>query len=128
MATITYAQAFIDGIYEAMAAEPRMTVIGRSILGHGGARGLDRKLKEDFASRIIDPPTLRSIAVMCGEIRPRLQSYEFVVPRSKCRSQLPCSAADFHDPSVRLQPSESYNVLWQLFRIPGPKAIVGVCD
>jgi pyruvate dehydrogenase E1 component beta subunit len=57
MATITYAQAFIDGIYQAMAEEPRLTVIGRSILGHGGARGLERKLMADFASRIIDPPT-----------------------------------------------------------------------
>ncbi len=57
MATITYAQAFIDGIHSMMASEPSLGIIGRSILGHGAGRDLDRKLKEDFASRIIDPPT-----------------------------------------------------------------------
>ena len=57
MAVITYAQAFFDGIHGMMASEPSLTIIGRSILGHGAGRGLDRKLTADFASRIIDPPT-----------------------------------------------------------------------
>ena len=57
MAIITYAQAFFDGIHAMMASEPRMSIIGRSIFGHGAGRGFERKLAADFAGRIIDPPT-----------------------------------------------------------------------
>jgi pyruvate/2-oxoglutarate/acetoin dehydrogenase E1 component len=57
MPSISYAQAFIDGIHSVMAADPTMTVIGRDILSHGSQRAFEKRLHADFGERVIDPPT-----------------------------------------------------------------------
>jgi acetoin:2,6-dichlorophenolindophenol oxidoreductase subunit beta len=53
---MSFAEALIDGLHYAMAADPRITLIGSYILGLGPQRHHFERLRNDFGNRISDPP------------------------------------------------------------------------
>ena len=63
MTTKSYAEAFMDGLYGMMQSEPRLSIIGRGILGHGAHSNHEKPLHRDFADRITDPPTSEGAVV-----------------------------------------------------------------
>jgi hypothetical protein len=53
----SYAQALVDALYDSLAADPRVSLIGSYVLGLGPQRHLMDRLRKDFRDRIDDPPT-----------------------------------------------------------------------
>ena len=56
MATISYAQALVDGMRESMAADTTVSLIGTNVLGLGPQRPLIEQVRDDFPDRVFDPP------------------------------------------------------------------------
>ncbi len=64
MKQMSYAAAFVDGLYEALAADDRVSVISGHLLGLGPHRLLMDRIYKDFHERIFDAPN--SEATMAG--------------------------------------------------------------
>ena len=56
MATISYAQALVDGMRESMAADTTVSLVGTNVLGLGPQRPLIEQVRDDFPDRVFDPP------------------------------------------------------------------------
>ena len=57
MAKQSYAAALVDGIYDSLAADNRVSLIGSYVLGLGPQRTMMDRIRKDFPDRIVDPPT-----------------------------------------------------------------------
>ena len=53
----SYAAALVEALHDALAADPRVSIVGGYVLGLGPQRALTDRLKKDFPERVIDPPT-----------------------------------------------------------------------
>jgi acetoin:2,6-dichlorophenolindophenol oxidoreductase subunit beta len=62
----SYAQALVDALYDSLAADPRVSLIGSYVLGLGPQRHLMDRLRKDFRDRIDDPPTAEAAAAATG--------------------------------------------------------------
>lgn len=56
MRQLTYAEALVEGLFQAMKADGRIHLIGSYFLGLSPSRVLLDKLREEFGSRVVDPP------------------------------------------------------------------------
>lgn len=56
MAQKIYAEALVEGLYGCMDSDPRVSLIGRHVLGLSPLRTLMDPIREAFADRIYDPP------------------------------------------------------------------------
>jgi len=63
---INYAQAIVDALHSCMTEDPRVNVIGSYVLGLSPKRVLMDKIRADFPSRIIDPPTAEAAMLTIG--------------------------------------------------------------
>src|SRR5262245_29724941 len=66
MAKSSYAQALVDALYDSLAADPRVSLIGSYVLGLGPQRHLMDRVRTDFRDRINDPPTAEAGAAATG--------------------------------------------------------------
>ena len=66
MARQSYAQALVDAIYDSLAADARVSLIGSYVLGLGPQRHLMDRIRKDFPDRIADPPTAEAGAAATG--------------------------------------------------------------
>lgn len=66
MRTMTYAEALVDGLWHAMAADPRVSLIGSYVLGLGPLRRHMDRIRRDFPDRIVDPPTAEAAIAGLG--------------------------------------------------------------
>jgi acetoin:2,6-dichlorophenolindophenol oxidoreductase subunit beta len=57
MATITFAEAIVQALLDAMEADPRVSMIGGSPLGLGPQRVLTKVIRDRYPDRVVDPPT-----------------------------------------------------------------------
>ena len=64
--TISYAAALVEAIYDALAADPRVSLIGGHLLGLGPQRHLMDRVHRDFPDRIVDPPISEAGIAACG--------------------------------------------------------------
>ena len=55
----SYAEALVEALYDSLAADPRVSLIGSYVLGLGPQRHLMERVRRDFRDRIVDPPTAR---------------------------------------------------------------------
>src|SRR6266849_4625304 len=62
----SYAQALVDALYDSLAADPRVSLIGSYVLGLGPQRHLMDRVRKDFRDRIDDPPTSEAGAAATG--------------------------------------------------------------
>jgi pyruvate/2-oxoglutarate/acetoin dehydrogenase E1 component len=62
----SYAEALVDAIYDSLAADPRVSLIGSYVLGLGPQRQLMDRVRKDFRDRIVDPPTAEAGAAATG--------------------------------------------------------------
>src|SRR5215472_6293993 len=53
----SYAEALVDALYDSLAADPRVSLIGSYVLGLGPQRQLMDRVRRDFRERVVDPPT-----------------------------------------------------------------------
>jgi acetoin:2,6-dichlorophenolindophenol oxidoreductase subunit beta len=65
-ARLSYAQALVDALYDSLAADPRVSLIGSYVLGLGPQRHLMDRVRADFRDRISDPPTAEAGAAATG--------------------------------------------------------------
>jgi acetoin:2,6-dichlorophenolindophenol oxidoreductase subunit beta len=61
-----YAAALVDALYDGLAADERVSLIGSYVLGLGPQRHLMDRIRNDFGSRIVDPPTAEAGAAATG--------------------------------------------------------------
>src|SRR5258705_4054091 len=66
MAKESYAQALVDGIYDSLVADSRVSLIGSYVLGLGPQRHLMDRIRKKFADRIVDPPTSEAGSAATG--------------------------------------------------------------
>jgi acetoin:2,6-dichlorophenolindophenol oxidoreductase subunit beta len=66
MAKLSYAQALVDALYDSLAADPRVSLIGSYVLGLGPQRHLMDRVRTAFRDRISDPPTAEAGAAATG--------------------------------------------------------------
>ena len=66
MAKQSYAAALVDGIYDSLAADNRVSLIGTYVLGLGPQRTMMDRIRKDFPDRIVDPPTAEAGASAAG--------------------------------------------------------------
>jgi acetoin:2,6-dichlorophenolindophenol oxidoreductase subunit beta len=66
MASLTYAHALVDALYDSLAADARISLIGSYVLGLGPQRHLMDRVRADFRDRISDPPTAEAGAAATG--------------------------------------------------------------
>ena len=66
MPKVSYAQALVDALYDSLAADPRVSLIGSYVLGLGPQRHLMDRVRADFRDRICDPPTAEAGAAATG--------------------------------------------------------------
>jgi acetoin:2,6-dichlorophenolindophenol oxidoreductase subunit beta len=66
MAVKSYAEALVDALYDSLAADPRVSLIGSYVLGLGPQRQLMDRVRKDFRDRIVDPPTAEAGAAATG--------------------------------------------------------------
>ena len=66
MATQSYAAALVDALYDSLADDHRVSLIGSYVLGLGPQRHLMDRLRTDFRDRIDDPPTSEAGAAAVG--------------------------------------------------------------
>jgi len=66
MAKQSYAAALVDALYDSLAADDRISLIGSYVLGLGPQRHLMDRLRKDFRDRIDDPPTSEAGAAAAG--------------------------------------------------------------
>ncbi len=62
----SFAQALVDGLYDSLAADPRVSLIGSYVLGLGPQRHLMDRLRKDFRDRVVDPPTSEAGSAATG--------------------------------------------------------------
>ena len=62
----SYAQALVDALYDSLAADERVSLIGSYVLGLGPQRHLMDRVRTDFRDRIVDPPTAEAGAAATG--------------------------------------------------------------
>src|SRR5216683_3125875 len=62
----SYAQALVDALYDSLAVDPRVSLIGSYVLGLGPQRHLMDRLRKDFRDRIDDPPTAEAGVAATG--------------------------------------------------------------
>jgi pyruvate dehydrogenase E1 component beta subunit len=62
----SYAEALVDALYDSLAADPRVSLIGSYVLGLGPQRHLMERVRSDFRDRIVDPPTAEAGAAATG--------------------------------------------------------------
>lgn len=62
----SYAEALVDALYDSLAADPRVSLIGSYVLGLGPQRHLMDRVRRDFRDRIVDPPTAEAGAAATG--------------------------------------------------------------
>ena len=62
----SYAAALVDALYDSLAADPRVSLIGSYVLGLGPQRHLMERVRKDFRDRILDPPTAEAGAAATG--------------------------------------------------------------
>jgi acetoin:2,6-dichlorophenolindophenol oxidoreductase subunit beta len=62
----SYAAALVDALYDSLAADPRVSLIGSYVLGLGPQRQLMDRVRKDFRDRIVDPPTAEAGAAATG--------------------------------------------------------------
>jgi acetoin:2,6-dichlorophenolindophenol oxidoreductase subunit beta len=62
----SYAAALVDALYDSLAADPRVSLIGSYVLGLGPQRQLMDRVRRDFRDRIADPPTAEAGAAATG--------------------------------------------------------------
>ena len=56
MKQMSYAAALVDGLYEALASDERVTIVSGHPVGFGPHRALMDRIYDDFHDRIFDPP------------------------------------------------------------------------
>ena len=66
MAKQSYAQALVDALYDSLAADERVSLIGSYVLGLGPQRHLMDRIRKDFPDRVVDPPTAEAGAAATG--------------------------------------------------------------
>src|SRR5436190_4283008 len=66
MAKQSYALALVDAIYDSLAADSRVSLIGSYVLGLGPQRQLMDRIRKDFPDRIVDPPTSEAGSAATG--------------------------------------------------------------
>lgn len=66
MAKQSYAAALVDALYDSLASDSRISLIGSYVLGLGPQRHLMDRLRKDFRDRIDDPPTAEAGAAAAG--------------------------------------------------------------
>jgi pyruvate/2-oxoglutarate/acetoin dehydrogenase E1 component len=66
MATQSYAAALVDALYDSLADDDQVSLIGSYVLGLGPQRHLMDRLRTDFRGRIDDPPTSEAGAAAVG--------------------------------------------------------------
>jgi len=66
MAKQSYAAALVDALYDSLAGDERISLIGSYVLGLGPQRHLMDRLRHDFRDRINDPPTSEAGAAATG--------------------------------------------------------------
>jgi len=66
MPQMNLAEAIIDGLIWSLRANSRTTIIGRGIAGHGPEHHAEDRLKSEFGSRIVDPPTSEAAVAQLG--------------------------------------------------------------
>jgi len=62
----SYAEALVDALYDSLAADPRVSLIGSYVLGLGPQRHLMDRVRKDFPDRLVDPPTAEAGAAATG--------------------------------------------------------------
>jgi acetoin:2,6-dichlorophenolindophenol oxidoreductase subunit beta len=62
----SYAEALVDGLYDSLAADSRVSLIGSYVLGLGPQRHLMDRVRRDFRDRVVDPPTAEAGAAATG--------------------------------------------------------------
>lgn len=62
----SFAAALVDGLYDALAADPRVSMIGSYVLGLGPQRHLMDRIRKAFPDRVVDPPTAEAGAAATG--------------------------------------------------------------
>jgi len=62
----SYAEALVDALYDSLAADPRVSLIGSYVLGLGPQRHLMERVRKAFHDRIADPPTAEACAAATG--------------------------------------------------------------
>jgi acetoin:2,6-dichlorophenolindophenol oxidoreductase subunit beta len=62
----SYAQALVDALYDSLAEDPRVSLIGSYVLGLGPQRHLMDRVRKEFPGRIVDPPTAEAGAAATG--------------------------------------------------------------
>src|SRR5215467_730584 len=62
----TYAEALVDALYDSLASDARVSLIGSYVLGLGPQRHLMDRVRKDFRDRIDDPPTSEAGAAAVG--------------------------------------------------------------
>ena len=62
----SYAEALVDALYDSLAADPRVSLIGSYVLGLGPQRHLMERVRKTFHDRIADPPTAEAGAAATG--------------------------------------------------------------
>jgi len=65
-ATQSFAEAVVDALYDALAEDPRVSLIGSYVLGLGPQRHLMDRIRKDFPARVADPPTAEAGAAAVG--------------------------------------------------------------
>jgi pyruvate/2-oxoglutarate/acetoin dehydrogenase E1 component len=62
----SYAEALVDALYDSLAADDRVSLIGSYVLGLGPQRHLMDRVRKDFRDRVVDPPTAEAGAAATG--------------------------------------------------------------
>ncbi|HEU0069660.1 MAG TPA: transketolase C-terminal domain-containing protein [Alphaproteobacteria bacterium] len=60
---MNFAEAIIDALCVAMDNDPKVSIIGRGISGHGAEAGADKRLAP-YGDRVLDPPTSEAAVAM----------------------------------------------------------------
>lgn len=66
MSKMSYAQALANALYDGLAADERVAVIGSYVLGLGPQRHLMDRVRNGFSDRVFDPPTSEAGAAAAG--------------------------------------------------------------
>src|SRR4030088_2165618 len=66
MAKQSYAQALVDGLYDSLVADSRVSLIGSYVLRLGPQRHPMAPTRKEFADRIVDPPTSEAGSAATG--------------------------------------------------------------
>jgi acetoin:2,6-dichlorophenolindophenol oxidoreductase subunit beta len=65
-ATQTFAEAVVEALYDALDADPRVSLIGSYVLGLGPHRHLMDRIRAAFHDRVFDPPTSEAGSAAVG--------------------------------------------------------------